>query len=193
MIKIIHRINSVKKLKKIDNNHGIEIDVRSFNKNLILNHDPFKNGDLLKNWVKFYNHKLLIVNIKEEGLEYQILKILNKYKIKNYFFLDQTFPFLVKFSHRMKKNCAFRLSDYESISTIKKIKDKIKWVWIDFFENFYFDKKDFEFLKKNELKICLVSPELKNLSSKKIKIMKNIIKKNNIKVDAICTKKPNLW
>lgn len=193
MIKIIHRINSVKKLKKIDNNHGIEIDVRSFNKNLILNHDPFKNGDLLKNWIKFYNHKLLIVNIKEEGLEYQILKILNKYKIKNYFFLDQTFPFLVKFSHRMKKNCAFRLSDYESISTIKKIKDKIKWVWIDFFENFYFDKKDFEFLKKNKLKICLVSPELKNLSSKKIKIMKNIIKKNNIKVDAICTKKPNLW
>jgi len=193
MIKIIHRINSIKKLKKIDNNHGIEIDVRSFNKNLILNHDPFKNGDLLKNWIKFYNHKLLIVNIKEEGLEYQILKILNKYKIKNYFFLDQTFPFLVKFSHRMKKNCAFRLSDYESISTIKKIKDKIKWVWIDFFENFYFNKKDFEFLKKNKLKICLVSPELKNLSSKNIRIMKDIIKKNNIKVDAICTKKPNLW
>ena len=145
MIKIIHRINSIKKLKKIDNNHGIEIDVRSFNKNLILNHDPFKNGDLLKNWIKFYNHKLLIVNIKEEGLEYQILKILNKYKIKNYFFLDQTFPFLVKFSHRMKKNCAFRLSDYESISTIKKIKDKIKWVWIDFFENFYFNKKTSNF------------------------------------------------
>ena len=193
MIKIIHRINSIKKLKKIDNNHGIEIDVRSFNKNLILNHDPFKNGDLLKNWIKFYNHKLLIVNIKEEGLEFQILKILNKYKIKNYFFLDQTFPFLVKFSHRMKKNCAFRLSDYESISTIKKIKDKIKWVWIDFFENFYFNKKDFEFLKKNKLKICLVSPELKNLSSKNIRIMKDIIKKNNIKVDAICTKKPNLW
>ena len=193
MIKIIHRINSIKKLKKIDNNHGIEIDVRSFNKNLILNHDPFKNGDLLKNWIKFYNHKLLIVNIKEEGLEYQILKILNKYKIKNYFFLDQTFPFLVKFSHRMKKNCAFRLSDYESISTIKKIKDKIKWVWIDFFENFYFNKKDFEFLKKNKLKICLVSPELKNLSSKNIRIMKDIIKKNNIKDDAICTKKPNLW
>ena len=93
----------------------------------------------------------------------------------------------------MKKNCAFRLSDYESISTIKKIKDKITWVWIDFFKNFYFNKKDFEFLKKNKLKICLVSPELKNLSSKKIKIMKDIIKKNNIKVDAICTKKPNLW
>ena len=193
MIKIIHQINSIKRLKKIDNNHGIEIDVRSFNKNLILNHDPFKNGDLLNKWIKFYNHKLLIVNIKEEGLEDQILKILNKNKIKNYFFLDQTFPFLVKFSHKMKKNCAFRLSDYESISTIKKIKDKIKWVWIDFFKNFYFNKKDFEFLKKNKLKICLVSPELKNLSSKKIKIMKDIIKKNNIKVDAICTKKPNLW
>lgn len=193
MIKILHRINTIHKLKNIDKKYGVEIDLRSFQKNLILHHDPFRKGEYFKKWIKHYKHALLIVNIKEEGLEESILKILKEYKINNYFFLDQSFPFLIKYSKMLNYNSAFRLSDLESIHTIKKIKKKIKWVWIDFFKNFNLKQSDIKFLNKNKIKICLVSPELKKLPYKNIKNLKKIINSKKFKIDAVCTKKPNLW
>ena len=39
---IIHRVNKIKFLKSIPKNFGVEIDVRSFNSELILNHEPKK-------------------------------------------------------------------------------------------------------------------------------------------------------
>ena len=48
---------------------GVEIDVRIHNSNIILSHDPFQNGIRLEEWVKDYDLELLIVNVKEEGLE----------------------------------------------------------------------------------------------------------------------------
>ena len=81
---IIHRINTVKKLKLIPVKYGTEIDVRSHNNKLILAHDPFKKGDLLEDYLKNYNHGTLVVNIKEAGIEYLVIKQLKKFKIKNY-------------------------------------------------------------------------------------------------------------
>ena len=43
-------------------------------------------GEYFKKWIKYYKHALLIINIKEEGLEESILKILKENKINNYFF-----------------------------------------------------------------------------------------------------------
>ena len=37
---IIHRVNKIKKLKKIPTTYGVEIDIRSFKSKLILSHDP---------------------------------------------------------------------------------------------------------------------------------------------------------
>ena len=85
---IIHRINTVKKLELIPLKYGTEIDVRSYNNKLILAHDPFKKGDNLNVYLKNYNHGTLIVNIKEAGIEYLVVKQLKKFKIKNYFLLD---------------------------------------------------------------------------------------------------------
>ena len=36
---------------------------------LILNHEPFENGVLFEKWLNEFNHKYLILNVKEEGLE----------------------------------------------------------------------------------------------------------------------------
>ena len=63
---IIHRINNLSKLKYIPKNYGVEIDVRNFNNDLILNHDPFKNGEKLERFLRYYKHGTLIVNIKSE-------------------------------------------------------------------------------------------------------------------------------
>ena len=76
MILIKHRVNNTKNLKKLNRNFGVEIDLRSNNKNIYLHHDPFKQGEKFENWIKKFKHKLIVLNVKEEGLEEKILNIL---------------------------------------------------------------------------------------------------------------------
>ena len=47
IILIAHRVNKIKELKKLSTDYGVEIDVRNFERSLILSHDPFKNGERL--------------------------------------------------------------------------------------------------------------------------------------------------
>ena len=52
--------------------------MRSDNKNIILQHDPYLNGDKFIKWIKTFKHTFLALNVKEEGPEDKILKILKK-------------------------------------------------------------------------------------------------------------------
>ena len=110
MIIIKHRVNSSKELKQLDKNFGVEIDLRSNDKDVYLHHDPFKRGELFKKWIKNFNHRLIVLNVKEEGLEKKILKILKKNKIHNFFFHDQTFSSLIK--NMKKTNVSIRYSEF---------------------------------------------------------------------------------
>ena len=56
---IIHRINKIKDLIKIPNKYGTEIDIRTKGSKLILNHEPFKNGDKLENYLENYKNPLI--------------------------------------------------------------------------------------------------------------------------------------
>ena len=195
MFKIIaHRINTISELKKIPSSYGVEIDVRSNNNKLILNHDPFREGEELSDWLNFYYHSLLIINVKEEGLERHIHKLLKKFNIKNFFFLDQSFPFLIKYLKFLSKKTAVRFSEYESLETVLNLKKKVNWVWVDCFSKKPISKINFRKIKKTKIKICYVSPELQG--EKKIKKIKNFIKKiknNKLYPDAVCTKFPQFW
>ena len=62
---VIHRVNKIKDLLEIPNNYGCEIDIRSFGDKLILNHEPYQDGELLSNYLDSYNHGLLVLNIRE--------------------------------------------------------------------------------------------------------------------------------
>ncbi len=191
---ICHRKNTIKQLIDTPQEYGVEIDVRSNNNKIILNHDPMKNGENLKNWIKRFNHKFLIINIKEEGLEKHIKKILKKNNIKNFFFLDQSFPFLIKTINSNERRCAARFSEYEDIKTINNLKNKINWVWVDHFTRFPLNKEISSLFKKNKIKICIVSPEIvKKTSTNHIERLKNYIKIKKIHIDAVCTKNPKIW
>tara|TARA_B100000029_G_scaffold496158_1_gene562092 strand:+ start:1062 stop:1646 length:585 start_codon:yes stop_codon:yes gene_type:complete len=193
VILIQHRVNNINQLKKIDRKYGIEIDVRSHNSKLILHHDPFKNGPNFSDFLKYYNHEILIINIKEEGIESKILSILKKRRIKNYFMLDVTIPQLTKIINKEKK-IAFRISKYENIKGAFKFANILKWVWIDTFDGkLPISVKEILILKKNKYKICLVSPELPTRNFSHLKKMKKKIKKYKKLFDAVCTKKPKMW
>ena len=191
---ICHRKNTIKQLVNTPIEYGVEIDVRSYKNKIILNHDPLKKGNSLNVWIKKFNHKFLIINIKEEGLEKHIKKIIEKENIENFFFLDQSFPFLVKTLNSNEKRCAVRFSEYEDIKTVHNLNKRIGWVWVDYFTKFPLTKDIANNLKKKKIKICIVSPELVKKTSKyNIKKIKNFIQNKKIHIDAVCTKKPEIW
>ena len=92
MFVIKHRINTIEELISVDPKYGVEIDIRSQNNDLILAHDPFSDGVLFKEWLQHYKHSLIILNIKEEGLEKRILQYMEEFKIKEFFFFRSILP-----------------------------------------------------------------------------------------------------
>ncbi len=194
MEKIIHRVNKKSDLVNLDKNYGVEIDLRSWGKDLIINHDPFLKGEYFEEWIKFYDHKTLILNVKEEGLEDKILEILKSLSIDNFFFLDQSFPFIKKYAFLGEKRCAIRVSEFESLETVLNMKDMVEWVWVDCFTKFPINFSEFKKLKDYKFKLCIVSPELQGRFKKEeiINFKKKLINQN-IVGDAVCTKYPNLW
>ena len=94
-----HRVNTIEELQKIPHNYGIEIDLRdNINGTIYLAHDPFVSGVLFDDFLQYYNNSFIILNIKSERIEYKVLELLQKYNIKEYFFLDSSFPMIYKLS-----------------------------------------------------------------------------------------------
>ena len=186
---IIHRINKINKLKKIPQKYGVEIDIRSYKNKLILSHDPYKSGDDLRKYLKNYNHGLLVVNIKESGIEKRVLKEIKKFKIKRYFLLDVEFPYIYKSSRRGFKNSAIRFSEEESIDTVKKYVNLLSYVWIDTFTKLPINKKNIKILDKFHK--CLVSPDRWGRAYD-IKKYIRAIKKNNLKINSVMTSISNI-
>ena len=154
---IVHRVNSINKLKKIPKTFGAEIDLRAYKSKIILNHEPFKSGDTLDNFLKNYNHGTLILNIKEDGIENEVIKKVNKAKIRSFFLLDVEFPYIFKSLKNNQKNIAIRFSEKESIEISKLLEKKFKWLWIDTVTKLPINKKNLRVIKK--FKSCIVCPE----------------------------------
>jgi hypothetical protein len=91
---------------------------------------------------------------------------------------------------RGEKNIAVRFSEYEPMEFVMKFKGLVNWVWVDCFNVLPLNDEIYTILKEN-FKICLVSPELQGYSLEKIEEFKDILK--NKPIDAVCTKKPELW
>ena len=91
---IAHRLNRIIDLKKLPKKYGAEVDLRTKGSKIILNHEPYRQGESLENYLSFYNHGTLILNIKESGLEKESIKLAKRYKIKKFFILDSEMPLI---------------------------------------------------------------------------------------------------
>ena len=92
---IIHRVNKIKELKGIEFKYGVEIDIRAWSSELILNHEPFTSGERLEDYLDEYKHGTLVLNIKEAGIENEVLKLVRERpNIKSYYLLDVECPYL---------------------------------------------------------------------------------------------------
>lgn len=187
---IAHRINSCDLLAGVPENYGVEIDVRDFQSELVLHHDPFCNGELLEKFLTAYRHKTLILNIKSEGIEWRVRELLQKYNISDYFFLDSSFPMIVKLFAQGETKTCIRVSEYESIETALNMQDRASWVWVDCFNGQHLDKYSCQLLRDAAYKICLVSPVLLGRQDEINQFGESLLEQG-IKPDAICCKLQN--
>ncbi|EKO3373813.1 hypothetical protein SD340_002939 [Vibrio fluvialis] len=191
---IAHRINTISALMTTPSQYGVEVDIRSFGNQLIIHHDPFVQGENFELWLDKFDHKTLILNVKEEGLESRLINLMKKKGIEDYFFLDQSFPFLIKWSNNGERRCAARVSEYESIDTALELKGKIDWIWVDCFNELALTCTEAKLLKEAGFKLCLVSPELQGRTEDRDIInIQTLIIERDIHFDAVCTKQPLLW
>ena len=158
---IHHRINSLEQLNNIPHADGAEIDIRYHDNDLILHHDPFHHHEdksvslecFLQNW----DHEAtLILNLKSEGIEKKCIELMSFYKIQNWFFLDMSMPFFVKYSFLSVDknftdfdyhNLAVRFSDHEPMEYALSFQGKVKWVWVDSFKDFPLSMSKYKMLK----------------------------------------------
>jgi hypothetical protein len=188
---IAHRINTVEELKKIPTEYGVELDLRDRGERLILQHDPFKDGEDFEEYLKHYHHGLMILNIKSERIEHRVLELVHKYNVREYFLLDSSFPMIFLLSNEGEKNIALRFSELEGLDTILSMKGKVKWVWVDCFTKLPIDNKNFKILKEAGFQLCLVSPELQKRESD-LADYKDYLHREGVLFDAICTKVYNI-
>ena len=194
MVKYIaHRQNKLTALDKLKNSFfGLELDIRSSSKNVILDHDPFKKGlDFFKN-LNLLKKFFLLIDVKSSGISVKICKSLKRKNIK-FLLLNLGHPELIEMINRgFAKNLFLRFSLYEKLDLSKKKLNQIKWVWVDFFESYKISSKEYSYLKKYKKKICLTSPDLVGLKEDSIRKYIKYLNNNKIKVDMVCVKQKNV-
>jgi hypothetical protein len=172
----------------------VEVDLRDYNGRIVVTHDPLVDGENFSDWLNHFKHQTLILNIKCEGIEWQVLDELKAHGIEDYFFLDSSFPMVHALAEKGEHRIALRLSEWEGLDTIVKMKNRIQWVWVDCFSNLILNADVYEQICDLGLKICLVSPELQG-RPKDIIVYRDFLKQEKICPEAICTKRAHfaLW
>lgn len=191
---VAHRRNTRDLLGETPTSFGVEVDIRSLGSRLVIHHDPYVEGEDFGEWLAEYRHGLLILNVKEEGLEERLLALTAAAGIEDFFFLDQSFPFLVRTVTAGEDRCAVRVSEYESVATALRLQGLARWVWLDSFTGRLPAPEELQQLVEAGFRICLVSPELQGRPAEiEVPDIKKYLIDSGISLDAVCTKVPTLW
>ena len=190
---IAHRRNTIAELEATPTRYGVEIDLRSRGDRLVLHHDPFVDGCDFDEWLERYRHKTLILNVKEEGIEERVKERMAAHHVEDFFFLDLSFPSLVRQVTHGETRVAVRYSEFESIETVLTLAGKAAWVWVDCFTRLPVDGEAARRLEAAGFKLCIVSPELQGRDAAEIEPYRSRLDAERVRYDAVCTKRPELW
>lgn len=191
---VSHRINTIAELQATPTNIGVEVDLRDYNENIYMQHDPYvkPTAERFDEFLKSYRHRFIILNIKSERIEWKVLELLKMYEIEDYFFLDSSFPMIYNLSMKHgNSKIAMRYSEFESFDSVLNMSNHINWVWVDCFTKFPLTHSQYIKLCDRGIKICVVSPELQGQEIK-LTEYKKYMKDNQIVPDMICTKHYNI-
>ena len=126
------------------------------------------------------------------GIEEKVLELCRRHNVTRYFFLDVSFPSLIKLVKAGEYNVAIRYSEYEPVEHVLALQGKVAWVWVDCF-NMQPLTRDAYHRIKPYFKLCLVSPELQQHGKSAIAVYRKELDRLGVKLDAVCTDFPDLW
>jgi hypothetical protein len=194
MLKISHRINTIDQLKNTPLEYGVEMDLHAYGDRLVVHHDAFADAIDFEDWLKEFKHALVILNVKEEGVEQRVRQLMLEHNHHNFFMLDLSFPALIKMLRAGESRVAVRVSHYEPVEGALNLPGNVDWVWLDLFnDDFPLSKDQYHALRNAGRKICLVSPELHGRDKALIEPLRDFLKEKHFEIDAVCTKYPEMW
>lgn len=145
--------------RSFDLNFGIETDVRDCLGELVISHDIPRGGEMtLATLITLMgeNEQLLAINIKADGLAKLLCKKMSDSSRTNWFVFDMSIPDTR--DHLAVGNPVFaRMSEFEQIPIWF---DQVEGVWLDSFENDWFDLTLISDLLRKGKRVCVVSSEL---------------------------------
>jgi|LauGreSuBDMM15SN_2_FD.fasta_scaffold72823_2 hypothetical protein len=189
---IKHRINSVAALRETETKYGVEVDLQLSNGRLVVGHDPGVSECSFNEWLTHYSHAFIAANIKQEGIEREVIAACEERGITKFFLFDLSFPALFTLQKQGERRIAIRVSDMEAFQTLELFKEKVDWVWLDAFESYSFITDALPTLQ--HFKVCFVSPELHiNRNQTLTDNLLLQLGKLDLNFQAVCTKDPIYW
>lgn len=141
---------------------GIETDIRDLDGRLVVSHDPpsSKNaievGDLLAFYANLPHSPMLALNIKSDGLQTELGRLLLEHDIQRYFVFDMSIPDTLGY-RKKEMQFAVRLSEFETENALYQ---NAQWVWLDGFNREWFTVDKIKELLSDDKSVAIVSPEL---------------------------------
>jgi hypothetical protein len=189
-----HRVNEPAALRDVPPEYGVEIDLHADGDRLVLVHDPFATGPDFEEWLDSYSHRFIVLNTKEEGLEQRIIALLDERGIREWAFLDQSFPFLVRTLRAGETRSMVRVSEFESVATALALVPRPDWVWVDSFTGSWPAAEDLRALGDHGFRLMVVSPELQGRSlDEEQGVITARFLDAGLPVHGVCTKRPEQW
>jgi len=140
---------------------GTETDIRDLNGELVISHDmPVYGGNMIsfENFLNIYTEYEalpLLLNIKSDGLQKPIHRLLERYSVERYALFDMSVPDqIVTAKHKLKH--LTRASEYESAAML----DDAEGVWADEFYDNWINIQFMSDLAQKNKALYIVSPEL---------------------------------
>ena len=140
---------------------GTETDLRDQNGRIVISHDPPTRQCLpLEDFLELHasmNPTLpLALNVKADGLQQDVGRLLQQYEIESYFFFDMSTPDMLGYQKKSLRVFT-RLSEHEQHPVLLELSQGI---WLDSFESNWFDKEVISSYVSKGHSLCVVSPEI---------------------------------
>jgi hypothetical protein len=184
LIIIEHRVNTIEHLRRVPSQRGIELDVRDYDGELRLAHDPLDSGERLADLLAEFRHAFVIFNLKCDGLVEPVLALAEQFGVQNFFLLDLANPTLINLARRGERRIAVRYSEFEPLEFALAFAGLVDWVWVDCFTHLPLNAESYRRLAAH-FKLCLVSPEMQGHGRAEIARYRRQLQ--TMPLDAVCT------
>lgn len=148
-------------VRSFEQGYGTETDIRDRNGVLVISHNmPDESAITVETFFDIYkqynSEPTLALNIKADGLQTELHRLIHAFNIRNYFVFDMAVPDGLHYCKHQFKTYT-RQSEYEKSPSYYQLADGI---WLDEFHCHWITDDTIHHHLHNGKKICIVSPDL---------------------------------